>query len=1003
MIVYKPSIGNSVTTVGVNSEGNWFGQSLGGPVLDYFQEKQFPNTRYYSELDNNSTWFFDNITDWNFINGSTLYRCIYVGSSEKYQETEILGQINSIITNDSNNILANNSVQVDMWSEGIFNNFNSKNSIVLFDEQDSTNILNNATWSTSILSSAPLKSGEYVKIWVRLRVDKNLDLLEIDDFRYFLNIGALTIPLKKERGRLNSSKVYSSNIDDTMSDIVLLQTLPSTFKPKQILNSYYFNNLLNVIFIDEDNKLFNIMIQENENINDNKYLLIDLSNSIENLVVSDIDYLFSSFMTCETTPTTSTPTTSTSTTGTTGEPFYYESLINKKLFIKNFVSNTNRNNIYIFYNTLTKKSDDLNTIRYGYEDFKWDTSIIKIDINEIDNNYFSNLSGGFDNVKTITLSDFFDYNYKENFYVTNVELQDDLFTVIGIIAEDCRNTNFIPKLIHLWEGEILKEEIVSQELFLPDIRSNLKFTCESVNRKNSFLKIHDQEQLNVKDNNFNRQIVNSFGIDWVKMGPQNQKHLKVGNSPVSYDLMGINKDEYSLSTSFSLGEYDIVNNTESSSSSGNNRLVDNEYPILYHVKNKDDLDFTNSPLIRLEQETNYSDKLFNIFNVICNGDESNSPIQVFYNFSKREWSIYKQDKNENYLLVKTIGDAYLSINHENTITLNIFRQKVYGCSKVYQIYFNLFVNGKHMITDSSYSFDVYDDFTVILNPSSDYYHNVSYIEVKNYLEKEAEKYSKAFFDIHSNKTYVSFENERRNRTESLDLQRFNFRRNILINNLDWGLQDEIVLPIVIQGSSYNLSDDINENVKRSVFDFKKINLANKDFAFTLEGSNNQIPYITEKYNIDKNILVVWIRLVNWSGQRVIMYYNDSKLVEQEQEINNPFFNYYAVWNMETIINKQYQRYSGFDIFNSNNLLIYSKDKERNYLTKIDQQYLYGNKVLYRSNMIDIEYDDTLVNIEEREEIDGFIRDISNKFIPSRLSIRNIESKFDRIIDPDNNQ
>jgi hypothetical protein len=113
MISYRPSIGNNQNKVGVTTDSKFFGSSLGGKLLLSIRTDDQPKSTYYknhyTDLSNDSTWFFKPITDSDYSNGSITYRALYIGANERYDESEILGTLNSTIDQFSENTAFNNS------------------------------------------------------------------------------------------------------------------------------------------------------------------------------------------------------------------------------------------------------------------------------------------------------------------------------------------------------------------------------------------------------------------------------------------------------------------------------------------------------------------------------------------------------------------------------------------------------------------------------------------------------------------------------------------------------------------------------------------------------------------------------------------------------------------------------------------------------------------------------------------------------------------------------
>ena len=1005
MIVYKPSRGNSTTPVRIDRENRWFGESLGGSIIDFIQQEEFPNKNIFSPMDSSSTWFFNPVTDWDFINSSTTYRAIYIGASELHPESEILGEITAQVLNDSSNPLIDNSVSIEMWQEGVFNNFTSKKSLVLFDEYDTTNVLSGATWSSSITNNQVLRSGECVKVWLKINVEKSIDILEVPQFQYEFIIGDLTIKVLRERGRLTNSRVYTAEIGE--NKIVMDETIPLTFNIHQPLTTYYFQNNLSVVY-NEDNEIKLVSVKKNQNINDNKYIECNISQEIDGILPLDIEYNTPFFVECL-----SEETTGTETTGATG----IEDILEKKIIYKTIKSKTDTNNIYLFYNKLSSIE---NTQRYNYNEYRWETGVIHIDINNINNKLFEKVNPGFENTKNVNLNDYFETTFLSNFFATDVVVEDDLFTISGLTTEDCRNSKHNPKLIHIWEGQIWKQDINVQILDFPACKSNKILTIPNQSDKESYLLVENEQKINVSNNNFNRKLREFEGIEWVKMGPPSMKQLDVSDSPVTFDIMGQLQEEYSISWAFSLSEETLTTGTTGTTGIDTTGMaatgtettgatgipeIDELYPPYYHVKNQSDFNdlfsYELPEFLSLEQSIQYVPGNRKVFSVHCNGNKERVLVDVYYSFKDKTWEVTTIDKDNQEQSWQIKDSSQLSVLHHNTINVNIFKQKIFGCSKIYQVYVNVFVNGKEIISTTSYSFDTSDDFVVTYNPHSHLDGAISYVEVKPYLLQESFNYAKNFFMIHSNISWSKFEAERENRTDNNDLKPFNYRRSILMNGLVWGIKETFLLPVVIQGLRYNLGDSINDFVRRSSVDLRKINLIESSLAFTLEGDSRLLNWYAEDYNIDKDVLVVWVELNGWNGSRLIMYYNDTRLIKTKLT-NSPYSDFHAVWNIPELQTIHYPRYDEFNIFSMGDLNVTTKNNDKYTLYKVSQPYLFGKKKLYRSHLVDIAYDDTELDYDNKIVVDEFVEKLTNDFKPAKLTLRKVRSLYENIIESGKN-
>jgi hypothetical protein len=120
-IAYLPSIGNDAK-VNLSRQGNWFGESIGGQIVDKNRTNDLQNRGNYfvdvpANMDSTSSWFYKDATDYNFINGITQYRAIYIGADKKFNENEIVGTVDVSITHDGPSV-ADDSVDIDIIYDG---------------------------------------------------------------------------------------------------------------------------------------------------------------------------------------------------------------------------------------------------------------------------------------------------------------------------------------------------------------------------------------------------------------------------------------------------------------------------------------------------------------------------------------------------------------------------------------------------------------------------------------------------------------------------------------------------------------------------------------------------------------------------------------------------------------------------------------------------------------------------------------------------------------------
>jgi hypothetical protein len=246
------------------------------------------------------------------------------------------------------------------------------------------------------------------------------------------------------------------------------------------------------------------------------------------------------------------------------------------------------------------------------------------------------------------------------------------------------------------------------------------------------------------------------------------------------------------------------------------------------------------------------------------------------------------------------------------------------------------------------------------------------------------------FQIHSNISWCELEPEHENVTEVESIKMFNFKRNINIKNLEWGSKESIVIPVVLQGSGYSIDSKYNTEVRRSVFDFGKINVSNISFAFSYEGSSNLLNWQSESYSIDNDMLIVWVRLDNWSGQRITMYYADSRLIMESNKTSPYTSDWVSVWHMDNNIKVPRLRFVDQKIYSGGEHFIKVIDSNGvEYLVRIDEQFVYGSTKVYKSNKFDVEWNDITSDKESTDLINDFITTNIKTVKPAFMELRNV--------------
>jgi hypothetical protein len=287
----------------------------------------------------------------------------------------------------------------------------------------------------------------------------------------------------------------------------------------------------------------------------------------------------------------------------------------------------------------------------------------------------------------------------------------------------------------------------------------------------------------------------------------------------------------------------------------------------------------------------------------------------------------------------------------NTITINTTKNQVsntVSCDSLVCVGYDLYLNGISVHSGTSYIVGSLDPLTITYNPHKQFSGYISYIELNSYKD-DISNYAKAMFDIHSNITWVlpSYETENNN-AKSENLQIFKHKRTLFINNLNH-TKDDIIIPITLLGSGYNLTNNStynnnalrthNDQISNSIFDFKKINLNNIDLAFTLLGDVNMLEWTSDEYDVVNDKITIWVKIPKYNGQRLVMYYN-SQRIETEKIKRNPFSHLYGGWTMDKIVNTYGYRFEKQDLFNAGENIIYLKHGDSKYLLQINYQYMY---------------------------------------------------------------
>jgi hypothetical protein len=392
-----------------------------------------------------------------------------------------------------------------------------------------------------------------------------------------------------------------------------------------------------------------------------------------------------------------------------------------------------------------------------------------------------------------------------------------------------------------------------------------------------------------------------------------------------------------------------------------------------------------------KQQFVYTNEYKTIFSIHCNGNENVVALTVDYNFYTDTWKMSGLN-NEGQSVISTISpNVSLSPYFPNAITINTFRKQVNGyyCGKRYMLTYDIYVNGSLLYSGQTFTFDTTNSYVVTINPAADFSGSLTYWDVRNFLLSPLQ-YNKIMYGVISNKIWAELEEETLNTTQNTErFETFIYRRNLLLHNIEWDGEDDVVIPIVLQGNGYAVSSDYSSNITRSVFDFSNIDITSLSFGFTYEGSNEVLKWRAEKYDYNKDQLIVWVRLENWQGQRLIMYYGDTSLIKP-LPINNLYTDFYGIWLMDDFVTISRLRYTDISIYDGGEALVLGRNGNY-YLNQINKQYLFGNQKLYKSNKFDIYYDDIDVEIDREKTVSEFISTNVKLFAPGYMEIRNISS------------
>jgi hypothetical protein len=630
MIIYRPSIGNTTSQVNINSTGNWLGKSLGGAIVKERSMTTFPFDKVDSKLisssevlpgQQSSNWFYNSITDFDFIKGATTYRCIYIGCEadsgvDSSNFLEYIDEIPSFVnfTTPTNipigmsiseaNALLTNSVTLSLWYEGKFNIQSSKNSFVISDELDQLNELSDLvtasgrSWQQTLSYNDYLKPGEYLKVWIKRECSDDKSLVNIFGYSYSFGLNDLVISnIERNSGRLNVSKVYTGNLNDSV-ELKLKELIPIQATYKEIFQIIDKNGFTNIFYIDESNKIHDLIIKSFQDSSQNKFIDYDFS-TITQSISSNSEYAFSRVTEC-----------------LNGNIQLFGEIKNELVpylhtkFITSIISSNKDDitNCYIFYNELLPNSNDSNyEKKYNHINYSWNFGVIKVDLSFSTESEFSSISPGYANRKTISLLDTTStFVLKQDYFASSVILQDDLFTIVGYEIEDCKIENKKSFVNYLWESDIVYNTPKLTTTFIPHTESTKLLTVKNEGNIDSYLVINDLSKISKNDFNSKRQIKSlNDGNQYLQLASPHEREIKMGSSSASIDMASVN-DDVSYTIAFNIDEASIQSSNTTSivgSTTFDDNYATHKHLLLDNIYKKY-TEFT--PVYRDDQQVSYT-------------------------------------------------------------------------------------------------------------------------------------------------------------------------------------------------------------------------------------------------------------------------------------------------------------------------------------------------------------------------------------------------------------
>ncbi len=624
MIIFRPSIGNGISVVSVDTNGEWYGKSLGNKILKEALTPTSPfvkvDSRLFSTSDlvsgqQASTWFYKDVTDFDFISGVPIYRCLYIGAESDVPGdtnfSEIIGTLTSTATHTSPttypstqtlaqaNAYLDNTVTLELWYEGLYNVLSSENTLSIDDEFDSTRKLDNEIlarseiWQQVLSLNLTIVPGQYLKVWVKINPVFDRTLLDYSGYTYTYSIGDLVIQnINKATGRLNVAKVYNGVLDNGTTNILVNQVLPLQFEYNDILKIIEKGGYTNIFYLDLNNNMKDLIIKQNINVDENKYINYDFS-AITGSITGDNSYSFARIIECLNNGDTQ----SLNVVNNNLKPY-----LNRKTIVDVFLSKSDRTDAFIFFNELVTDSDEDYTDKFKHSLYSWNFGVIRLDLSFTNSKQFESIESGLENIFNIDLLDTTEiYVLKEDHFATSVIQQDDLYTSLGFDIEDCRVNEKKSIITYIWEKDIVRPTIDSDSIkhvktyssLLPkDINNQVK-TIRNRANTDAYLEFDAIDQVNV-DNTLDIREVKQLNdnISYLKLGSCHEKSIDIGSSSVSYDIVS-EVDEFSTTIGVSIDKDSLIGTSPVTNTDTVTYSID--YPSHNHLLLQSDFTNYNEP------------------------------------------------------------------------------------------------------------------------------------------------------------------------------------------------------------------------------------------------------------------------------------------------------------------------------------------------------------------------------------------------------------------------